>query len=153
VVEKQFNGYKEPIPTVFIDTLLATSKKRHPRLVKKILTGVMNSVSMGCDILWSQCSRCGREIEEGVDEPCSHIKDQLGKYYEDKKGIKRRVAELCGLPGVKNSCSFKELSWVSRPAFLWARLHGFLEFGDRSTGRLLKAIVPITRYRESNKEV
>jgi hypothetical protein len=153
VVEKQFNGYREPIPTVFIDVLLATSKKKHPLLVKKIVSGVLANISMGCDILWSQCSRCGEEIEEGYDEPCDHIKNQLGKYYIDKGGIKRRVSELCGLPGVKDSCQFKEVSWVSRPAFLWARLHGFLEYGDVSTGRPLKAIVPISRHKESNREV
>jgi hypothetical protein len=153
VVEKQYGGSREPIPTVFIDVLLATNKKKHPLLVKKILQGVLNSVSMGCDILWSQCSRCGKEIEEGIDEPCSHIKNELGKYYIDKKGIKRRVSELCGLPGVKNSCQFKELSWVSRPAFLWARMHGFLEYSDISTGRPLKAIVPMSRFKESNREV
>jgi hypothetical protein len=106
-----------------------------------------------CDILWSQCSRCGKKIEEGIDEPCGHIKNELGKYYIDKKGIKRRVSELCGLPGVKDSCSFKEVSWVSRPAFLWARMHGFLEYGDISTGRPLSAIVPISRYKESNREI
>jgi len=106
-----------------------------------------------CDILWSVCSRCGKEIEEGYDEPCDHIKNQLGKYYVDKNGVKRRVAELCGRPGVKDSCSFKEVSLVSRPAFLWARMHGFLEYGKVSTGRPLKAIVPISRFKESNREV
>jgi hypothetical protein len=153
VVEKQYNGYKEPVPTVFVDTLIATNKKKHPLVVKKIITGVLNSVSMGCDILWSVCSRCGKEIEEGYDEPCDHIKNELGKYYIDKKGIKRRVAELCGRPGVRDSCSFKEISLVSRPAFLWARLHGFVEYGDVSTGRPLKAIVPSSRHKESNREV
>ena len=153
IIEKQFNGYREPIPTVFVDVLIATSKKRHPLLVKKVINGVLNNVSMGCDILWSVCSRCGKEIEEGYDEPCDHIKNQLGKYYVDGKGVKRRVAELCGRPGVKDSCSFKEVSLVSRPAFLWARMHGFLEYSDVSTGRPLKAVVPISRYKESNREV
>jgi hypothetical protein len=106
-----------------------------------------------CDILWSVCSRCGKEIEEGYDEPCGHIKNELGKYYVDKNGVKRRVAELCGRPGVKDSCQFKEVSLVSRPAFIWARMHGFLEYSDVSTGRPLRSIVPVSRYKESNREV
>jgi intein/homing endonuclease len=88
-----------------------------------------------------------------VSHNCTHIKNELGKYYIDKNGIKRRVSELCGLPGIKDSCSFKEVSWVSRPAFLWARMHGFLEYSDVSTGQPLKAIVPMSRYKESNREI
>jgi hypothetical protein len=135
--------------------------------IKKKYTGKVYNLTIGgahtythcgvvvhnCDILWSVCSRCGKEIEEGYDEVCDHIKNQLGKYYVDKKGVKRRVAELCGRPGVKDSCSFKEVSLVSRPAFLWARMHGFLEYSDVSSGRPLRAIVPISRYKESNREV
>jgi hypothetical protein len=105
-----------------------------------------------CDVLYTRCSRCGKITEEGVDEPCSHIQHQLGRYYDDKRGKRRRVAEECGVKGKKGSCVFKELSLVSKPAFLWAKLHGFLDYSHESTGRPLKAFVPYARYRESNKD-
>jgi hypothetical protein len=148
VVEKQFNGYKEPIPSVFIDCLIATNKKKNPRLVDRIQRGIITTTSMGGDVLWTKCSRCGKEIEESVDQPCSHIKDQLGKYYTDKKDKRRRVAELCGIEGKPGSFVFKELSWVAKPAFLWAKLHGFLDYGEESTGKPLRAFIPYSRYRE-----
>lgn len=153
VVEEQFNGYREPIPTIFIDILIATSKKRHPRLVKNIQRGIVNSVSMGGDLLFSQCSKCGKIIEEGVTEPCKDIKNDLGRYYNDKDKKRRRVSELCGIEDEPESFVFKEISWVAKPAFASARLHGFIEYGQESTGRPVKSFVPYGRYRESNKDI
>lgn len=152
VVHQQVGGYPEPIPTIFVDCLLATNKKKHPKLCDNILRGTIDTTSMGCDILWSQCSRCGKFFKEGQDEPCSHIQEQLNRSYTDKKGIKRKVSELCGRPGVIGSCSFKELSWVRKPAFVWAKRHGFLEESEKSTGRPMRAFVPRARIQEAAKE-
>lgn len=152
VYEKQYTGYREPVPTIFIDTLLATNRKKHPKLVRNIERGILNACSMGCDILFSQCSRCGRIIEEGKDEPCTHIKNQLGRTYYNPKNKKRRVSELCGVPGKLGSCIFKELSLVARPAFAWAKIHGFVQLANRSTGKPMRAFIPSSRWRESNKE-
>lgn len=148
VVEKQFNGYPEPIPSIFIDCLLATNKKKHPRLVERIQRGIITTTSMGGDVLFTQCSRCGKVTEEEKDSPCTHISEQLGRYYTDKNDQKRRVAELCGVEGKPGSFIFRELSWVVKPAFMWAKLHGFLEYGEESTGHPIKAFVPYSRYKE-----
>jgi hypothetical protein len=152
VVERHADGYREAIPTIFIDVLVATNKKKHPRLIDDIRTNRINTMSMGCDITHSQCSRCGRSFIEGKDEPCEHIKRQLGRYYKYKDGRRKKVAELCGLPGKKGSCRFKEVSWVRKPAFYWAKRHGFIPVSHESTGRPLKALVPKDRMREMAEE-
>lgn len=152
VVEKDFAGYKEPIPTIFIDVLVATDKKKHPKLVSDIKSRKINTMSMGCDITHAQCSRCGKVCEEGVDDPCDHIKNQLGRYYKWTDGKRRRTAELCGQPGRKGSCTFKEHSWVRKPAFYWAKLHGFIPESNVSTGFPLKAYVPKSRKKVMAEE-
>lgn len=138
-------------PTVFVDILVATDRRRHPKLVASIRKGDLNTMSMGCDITWSQCSRCGKQFEEGKDRPCVHIREQIGKWYTDDDGKKRRIAELCGLPGKPGSCEFKECSWVRKPAFRPARLHGFIRLGQASTGRPLRARVPKRRIEEASQ--
>lgn len=163
VMERQYSGYREPIPTIFIDCLVATDKKKHPKLCSSILEGNIETLSMGCDISFSQCSRCGKFFKEGEDEPCVHVREQLGRTYRDDSSRKRKVSELCGKPGEPGSCIFKELSWVRKPAFLWAKKHGFvglnchgshceLDLAKESTGRPLRAFVPKERIKEAAKE-
>lgn len=108
VVREHEPGRKELLPTVFIDILVATNRKKHPELVQKIQSGKLSGLSMGCQITHSQCSRCGEIFEEGEDEQCIHLKEQLGQYFRDEKGRKHRVAELCGVPGKAGSCCFNE---------------------------------------------
>ena len=86
VLMEHIPGKKEEVPSIFIDILVATNKKKHPVLVEKILTGKMRYLSMGCNITFSQCSKCGKIFEEGEDEPCSHIQEKLGQYFKDKNG-------------------------------------------------------------------
>lgn len=105
-----------------------------------------------CDVLFTQCSKCGKVFEEGRDDCCDHIRNSLGKYYTDSDGKKRKVSELCGVPGKKGSCVFRELSWVKKPAFIWASMHGLVPEGKKSSGYPLKAFVPTSRYRETSKE-
>jgi hypothetical protein len=152
VVHQQVGGYPEPIPTIFVDILVATNKKKHPKLCQNLVNGTIDSMSMGCDILWSQCSKCGKFFKEGEDDPCNHIKEQLGRSYTDRKGRKRRVAELCGKPGQPGSCVFKECSWVRKAAFVWAKRHGFLDVTQETTGKPLRAFVPEERIKEAAKE-
>jgi uncharacterized C2H2 Zn-finger protein len=152
VVHKQYNGYKEPVPTIFVDCLLATNKKKHKSLCDNILNGTIDTTSMGCSIEWTQCSRCGKYFEEDKDRFCRHIEDDLGRSYTDKKGIKRKVAELCGRQGYPDSCIFKELSWVRRPAFYPAKKHGFVEVSKKSTGKKMRAFVPSERMEEASEE-
>lgn len=151
VVYQQEAGYKEKIPTVFIDCLIATNKKKHPKLVNDVKSGKLGAVSMGCSITHSQCSKCGKVIEEGTDT-CSHIKHDLGKAYRDSEGNRRIISELCGVPGVKDSNVFVELSFVRQPAFSPAIRHDKIKLGNEWTGKPIKAFVPADRYNTAAPE-
>jgi hypothetical protein len=151
IVREKFGGESVPIPTVFVDILVATDRRHHD-LVRKIQAKKLNTLSMGCDISHSQCSRCGEIFEEGVDDSCNHIRTQLGSFFSGKDGKKHRQAELCGVPGKTNSCLFKEASWVGIPAFKHAIKHNHLLIGDRRLGTPIKAKVPMSRYKEASQE-
>lgn len=151
IVHEDQPGRREHLPTVFVDILVATDKRNHPQLVNKILKGKIKTLSMGCNITHSQCSRCGEIFEEGADQ-CVHIEETLGEYFRDKNGNKRKTAELCGVAGKPDSCEFIEASWVGVPAFQPAIMHSVLKVGDRWTGRPLRAYVPEERMKEAARE-
>ncbi len=151
VLRRKFPGYVDPIPTLFVDCLVATHKK-HFRLCEDIRARRINTMSMGTNITHSQCSRTGRVFVEGEDEPNVWIREHLGKWYRDDEGNRRRVAELCGVPGIKGSNEFLELSWVKVPAFAPAKLHGHPRLVDPSQGQPLKALVPRRRYLEAAED-
>lgn len=151
VVYQQEEGYKEKIPTVFVDCLIATNKKKHPKLVNDIKSGKLGAVSMGCSITHSQCSKCGKVIEEG-HEACTHVKHDLGKMYRDSKASRRVVAELCGVPDIKDSNIFVELSFVRQPAFTPAIRHDKVKAGTTWTGKPIRAFVPADRFNTAAPE-
>jgi hypothetical protein len=99
----------------YTDILVATHKDSRD-LVKKILSGKVEYLSMGCDAMFSICSKCGNVSEEDIDV-CDCILNSKGKYYIDKYGKKRIIAEILGddKPG---SVTFSESSWLTEvPAF------------------------------------
>jgi len=134
------------VPTVFVDILVATNRKNHPILIKKIENGEVGALSMGTYISHFQCSRCGIICRDGKDDPCIHVADQLGNMFRGKDDLKHVTAELCGIPGKKGSCVFQEASWVGTPAFSPAVKHGIIKEGSIQ-GKPLKAYVP--NYRSS----
>lgn len=111
-------GQYRIIQPVYIDILVATHRKYDP-LVKDIISGRVDKMSMGCSIDFSICTKCGTIIKDEGDE-CSHILNEKGQYFIDASGNKRRIAELCGHRSVPNSCRFTEASWVEVPAFAGA---------------------------------
>lgn len=151
VLMEHEKGVKEPVPTVFIDILVATNRVNH-RLVNDILSSRINSMSMGCDISHFQCSRCGGVFEEGEDDPCEHITERLGENFKGKDGKKHRTAEMCGVPGHVGSCEFREASWVKVPAFGPAVRHDSLRVGEMTTGRPIRAFVPRKRIQTAARE-
>jgi len=150
VVREIVPGRKESIPTIFVDILVATHKRRHPLLTEKILSGELNTLSMGCEISHSQCSRCGKIFPEG-SEQCTHLEDQLGGSF-NSGGQQYRIAEMCGVRGQVGSNVFIEASWVGVPAFSWATRHSTLKLGEKWLGRPLRAFVPKDRLTSAAKD-
>ncbi len=110
--------------SVYIDILVATSKK-HAELVSKIKSGSLNTLSMGCQVEFTICTKCGGVAEDEV-QLCPCVKYEKGNKYVDKLGTTRIIAELCGHVSVPDSCKFIEASWVKNPAFAGAVLRNIL---------------------------
>lgn len=111
--------------SVYIDILVATDRK-HTDLVKAIENGQMNSMSMGCTVDFTQCTKCGNvAIDE--TEMCKHIRYEKGNTFFDDNGQKHRVAELCGHKTVDGGgVHFIEASWVATPAFTGAVMRNII---------------------------
>jgi intein/homing endonuclease len=108
VVEETLTGEREPVPTVFVDILVATHRRRHPELVQAIESKKLRTLSMGTEILKSQCSRCLRVFVEDEDNPCDHIVRGLGQWFVGKDGKKHRQAEMCGVAGEPGTNTWTE---------------------------------------------
>ena len=113
--------------SVYVDILVATDRK-HTDLVDAIQSGKMATMSMGCTIDFSLCTKCGN-VAVDETEMCSHVRYMKGNTYFDENGTRRKVAELCGHPSVNptGGVTFIEASWVETPAFEGAVMRNVLE--------------------------
>lgn len=113
--------------SIYVDILIATDRK-HTELVEAIESGKMSTMSMGCTIDHSTCTKCGN-VAVDETEMCQHIRYQKGNTYFDENGVKRKVAELCGHPSVNptGGVTFIEASWVETPAFEGAVMRNVLD--------------------------
>jgi hypothetical protein len=126
------------LTTLYVDILVATSLK-HRDLVDKIKTGEYNSMSMGCLIEYSQCSKCGN-IAKDETQACKHILYFKKNFFYDESGNKRIIAELCGRAEYPDSCKFIEGSWVKKPAFEGALLRNIVNPTDDLSEKLQVAV-------------
>ena len=125
------------------DILVATSR-RHTELVDDIVSGKMNTLSMGCSANFVTCSQCGVVLQD-EDPDCIHLSKKLRGYFTDDNGVKRIVSEICGrcirvdgkLVGDPESVDFIEASWVENPAFLGAVVNHFVSDLGREATRIL----------------
>lgn len=85
--------------TVYVDILVATNRK-HGELVADIEAGKINTLSMGCSIQYSICTKCGN-VAADETELCFHVKYEKGNHFHDHAGKKRVVAELCFPPDTR----------------------------------------------------
>lgn len=122
--------------SVYIDILVATDRK-HKALVASIQSGELNTLSMGCSVRHTTCTKCGN-VAEDETLLCPHIKFMKGKTFLDTNGIQRKIAEICGhVTDEPGSVTFIEASWVGNPAFKGAVLRSFLvpseaaRYGDK----------------------
>ena len=124
------NGHTADV--YYCDILVATSR-RHDGLVRKIASGKLTTMSMGCLAHWVQCSKCGSVMGDD-DGNCDHIDREIMSTFKDDKGVERVVAELCGRTievdgkkaGDAESVKFIEASWVEKPAFVGAVLNHYI---------------------------
>jgi hypothetical protein len=112
--------------SVYVDILIATDRK-HRELIAAILDGTLSTLSMGCHVGHTTCTKCGNVAEDETNL-CRHIKYEKGQWFIDASGTRRKVAELCGhISAEPGSVKFIEGSWVANPAFVGAVLNKILD--------------------------
>lgn len=112
--------------SIYVDILVATDKK-HASLINAIASGELSTLSMGCHVSHTICTKCGNAAEDEL-QLCKHIKYQKGQWFVDAAGKRRKIAELCGHITVEpGSVKFIEGSWVASPAFTGAVLRNILD--------------------------
>ena len=67
--------------SVYIDILVATDRK-HEDLVKAIESGKMASMSMGCTVDFTVCTKCGH-VAADETEMCKHVRYEKGNVFYD----------------------------------------------------------------------
>jgi len=130
--------------SIYIDILIATDRK-HRELIKDIESGELSTLSMGCSIDGSTCTKCGHWAADET-EFCDHVKYAKGNTFFDEKGQRHRVAELCGDVSLDptGGVQFIEASWVKVPAFKGAVARNLitLSSGDKSkTAKRIEKVV------------
>lgn len=111
--------------SIYVDILVATDKKHKP-LIEAISSGQLSTLSMGCHVAFTICTKCGNRAEDEL-QLCNHIKYNKGNSFIDSMGRHRKIAELCGhIQEEPGSVKFIEGSWVANPAFTGAVLRNIL---------------------------
>jgi len=126
--------------SIYVDILIATEKK-HEDLITAIRNGKMGTLSMGCSIEGSICTKCGHWAADET-ELCNHIKYAKGNTFFDKNGRIHRIAELCGHESIDphGGVQFVEASWVETPAFTGAVLRNVLEPTEELNAKAAKVL-------------
>jgi hypothetical protein len=111
--------------SIYVDILIATNRKHKP-LIEAITSGKIGTLSMGCSVEFTTCTKCGN-VAEDETHLCPHIRYFKGSEFVDDLGNKRKIAELCGhVESEPGSVKFIEASWVANPAFTGAVLRSIL---------------------------
>lgn len=110
--------------SIYVDILVATDRKHKP-LIAAIESGQLSTMSMGCSVAFTQCSKCGN-VAEDETQLCACIRySKLNKFFGGT-GKPHIIAELCGHYTQPKSVKFIEASWVASPAFRGAVVRSFL---------------------------
>jgi len=116
--------------SIYVDILVATDR-RHANLVRDIESGKMTTLSMGCSVEETLCTKCGN-VAVDETELCHHIRYEKGNTFFDENGQQHRVAELCGHPTLDptGGVHFIEGSWVATPAFTGAVMRNIVQMSQ-----------------------
>jgi len=100
------------LPPTWIELMLEVDAKEYPKLAKKIISGEIDSVSMGANIEISKCSVCDHEAENPT-EYCTHVQNK-GATFEvtSENGEKSHKLAYEDCYGI----NFFEISFVFDPA-------------------------------------
>jgi hypothetical protein len=129
-----------------VECLIAVDKKSHPQLARDIETGMVNSVSMGTRVGWSECSVCGN-IARTDREYCDHIAGYKGMKMSMYTNNSEHKFGAWPIHEVNHDLEFIELSWVGVPAFREANVLEKIASlkkavdGDRKT-KLADSLIP-----------
>lgn len=135
--------------SVYVDILIATNRK-HKDLVERIESKDLSTLSMGCSIDGSTCTKCGHWAADET-EFCDHIRHEKGNTFFDESGVKYRVAELCGDESLEptGGVTFVEASWVEVPAFTGAVARNVLSLATATPEKKKAAAAKLKRVFES----
>ena len=140
VLRKKWIDQKIGSFVYYVDILCALDKNsKGGKIAKLVLDGSMQYQSMGCDVKYSFCSRCGHRVDyensssyNSASLECQHLKYAKGRKFLDSNGAERITAELLGKE--KGSVTFVEASLLTNhPA---------------SKAAILSRIFPITSKSE-----
>jgi hypothetical protein len=94
-----------------------------------------------CSIDGSTCTKCGHWAADET-EFCDHVKYMKGNTFYDEKGVKHRIAELCGDVTLDptGGVQFIEASWVKVPAFKGAVARNLITLSSDDKGKTAKRI-------------
>lgn len=144
--------------SIYVDILVATDRK-HVQLVEDIQSGRLGTLSMGCTVDSTICTKCGNVAVDDT-EFCDHVKYEKRNTFIDNSGKKRIVAELCGHPDMGDTAgvTFIEASWVAVPAFTGAVMRNILSTDEVSAELVRKAnevlsVPPAEWSDEASKKV
>lgn len=115
--------------SIYVDILVATDRKHAP-LISAITGGQLQTLSMGCQVEFTTCTKCGN-VAYDETQLCPHIRYFKGNEFVDGVGKKRKIAELCGhITEEPGSVKFIEASWVANPAFPGAVMRNIINPSD-----------------------
>jgi len=100
---------------IWVETLCKVDRKAHSQIARQIETGIIDSVSMGCNCEKCICNVCD-QVMHTKEDFCEHIKTGLLK-----KFMKNGVETICY--SINRGLTFSELSLVSMPADAKAKIH------------------------------
>jgi len=121
--------------SLYVDILVANDRK-HTQLIEDIESGRISTLSMGCSIDGSICTKCGNWAADET-EMCTHVLHEKGNTFFDESGRKHRIAELCGYEGIEptGGVKFIEASWVEVPAFKGAVARNVISISSKDSAR------------------
>lgn len=125
------------LTTYYVDILVAT-ERIHKDLIRRVEAGELNTLSMGCKIAYSICSKCGKKAVD-ESEACEHVRYEKNSVFYDENGVQRKVAELCGHFSEPGSVTFIDASWVKNPAFTGAVVRNIVNLPENIMAKLEEA--------------